>query len=310
MITLFFQKIYDSNQSLKNKSISKVACLITRTLSNIIIPFWFQITPKNKLSSKTENKPLIIISLTSFPNRIPKVWVVIESLMRQSFKPDKIILHLSKEQIPDKELLPNSLLNLCKRGLEIEFHDEDLRSHKKYYYSFLKYSKEIVITVDDDIIYPKNTIQELVVAHKSHPGCVIARYAHHIKIQDNIIQPYNEWNENKYSKNPNFRFFFGSGGGTLFPVCSINKDIYNKSIFMSICKLADDIWLNAYIRHSKLNIYLINNKSCSILNIQIKQDERLTTQNVEKNMNDIQIKNVCDYFILMYNYNPFLLEQQ
>src|SRR5699024_12638905 len=65
-------------------------------------------------------------------------------LLRQTYPPDKIILWLAKEQFEGRNTLPNNLLDLEKRGLEIVFCDEDLRSHKKYYYAIKKFSKDIL----------------------------------------------------------------------------------------------------------------------------------------------------------------------
>ena len=74
-----------------------------------------------------------IVSLTSFPARINEVWICIDSLMRQTFKPDKIILWLADSQFPDR-VLPESLRKYEKKGLSICWCD-DLRSYKKFFYT-------------------------------------------------------------------------------------------------------------------------------------------------------------------------------
>ena len=109
----------------------------------------------------------IIVSLTSFPARIEKVWMVVESLINQQQKPHKIILWLSKEQFSSIESLPQKLKEQRKRGLDIRLVDKDYRSHKKYLYAFREYPEDYVILVDDDILYPSNFISELL------PGMVL-----------------------------------------------------------------------------------------------------------------------------------------
>ena len=48
--------------------------------------------------------------------------------------------------------IPDNLLGYYnKKQLEIIFVEEDLRSHKKYYYAFKEYQNDIIITIDDDI---------------------------------------------------------------------------------------------------------------------------------------------------------------
>ena len=71
----------------------------------------------------------IIISLTSYGKRIYDVYLTIESLMRQTIKPNKIILWLAEDEF-SLDNIPQTLKNIQKRGLTIEFC-EDIRSYKK-----------------------------------------------------------------------------------------------------------------------------------------------------------------------------------
>ena len=66
--------------------------------------------------------------------------MVIETILSQSIKPDKVILYLSKVQFPRLEDdLPDSLLHMKASGLDIRFVEGDIRSHKKYYYVMQAY---------------------------------------------------------------------------------------------------------------------------------------------------------------------------
>ena len=54
----------------------------------------------------------LIVSLTTYPQRIVDIDVVIFSLINQSIKPDKIILWLTYEEFPNLERdIPNHVLN-------------------------------------------------------------------------------------------------------------------------------------------------------------------------------------------------------
>ncbi|MCQ2744694.1 MAG: glycosyltransferase family 8 protein, partial [bacterium] len=77
----------------------------------------------------TVNKrhPQLIVSLTSFPERIDKIDKTINTLLNQTIKPDKLILWLAYEQFPNRENdLPENLLKLKNYGLEIMWC-EDLK---------------------------------------------------------------------------------------------------------------------------------------------------------------------------------------
>lgn len=69
----------------------------------------------------------VIVSLTSYSRRVEQVHVSIESLMRQTVKPNRIILWLDDSW--NHNNLPAALLMQMRRGLEVRFCP-DYRSYK------------------------------------------------------------------------------------------------------------------------------------------------------------------------------------
>ena len=165
-----------------------------KIIANFILPKYFRITTKDQRYKllETNRDRKIIVSLTSFPARIDKVWLVIETLLRQSIKPDKIILWLSSEQFRSLNSLPEVLLSQQSRGLEITFVSEDLRSHKKYFYVFQSNPKDTVITVDDDVFYDTKTIENLINLNSQFPNCVCIQRGWQIErtLVENRVLPY------------------------------------------------------------------------------------------------------------------------
>ena len=75
----------------------------------------------------------IIVSLTSYPPRIQYVYITIKSLLKQTLKPNIIILWLAKSEFPNKNNdLPNTLLSLRKYRLKIEYYEQNIKSYKKF----------------------------------------------------------------------------------------------------------------------------------------------------------------------------------
>lgn len=309
-----FIKVYSSIRN-KNKILSKlkfygILRMLVEATANIILPVYFKLYDKRAtiLSSKgTTNKdPKIIVSLTSFPARIKNVNLVIETILRQTAKPDKIILYLSKNQFDSLDILPEKLLYLQSQGLTIEIVEGDIRSHKKYYYVINEYPEDILITIDDDIFYPTNMIESLLEAHKEFPQDIIARYGRGITYNDkNIINPYNEWTQHYYNNIPDTTAFFGSGGGTLFPPKSLHPIVGDKELFMKICPTADDVWLNIAVRFNNLKIRILEvNKDAFLLSVLNLKNRTLSKQNVGNNLNDKQILNVRNYYLRNYGVDP------
>lgn len=281
---------------------------IIKNAANILIPIYFKIFKNKseyKLTSNVNHGPLYIVTLTTYPKRIKNLWLVIETILRQSRKPDKIILWLSIDQFPSIDHLPKRLLEQRSRGLEIILKEENLRSHKKYLYSLQHFPNETLITIDDDIFYPTNMLENLIHYHKIFPDAIIAHYGFEILIKDNLISPYSTWKADFFQDSPDYLTFFGSGGGTLFPPNSLPEITLDKRIIFDLCLYADDIWLNTVIRYNNKKIFRIPKNKNSILPIFNKNDTPLSDINLAGNFNDKQLKDIRCYFLNEKSTDPY-----
>src|SRR5690554_1296956 len=108
-----YSSIKDNNALLAKLRFYSVLRLIVRTVANFVLPLYFKSTAndlRHSITNSRDEKKQIIVSLTSFPTRIDKVWLAIETILRQSHKPTQIILWLSKEQFSSVDDLPKQLL--------------------------------------------------------------------------------------------------------------------------------------------------------------------------------------------------------
>ena len=90
----------NNSNFLERTKINSVFRHIIQRLTNIMVPFWFNRTannPQYRIDATQKTEGRIIASLTTFPARIDNIWIVIESILRQSQKPDMLFLWLSKE---------------------------------------------------------------------------------------------------------------------------------------------------------------------------------------------------------------------
>lgn len=248
----------------------------------------------NYIIQKTE--PQIIVSLTSYSKRIDDVHLVIESLFKQTIKPNKIVLWLAEDEYNTNNI-PIILKKLEKRGLEIDYCN-DLKSYKKIIPSLKKYPNDIIITVDDDILYSYDLIEKLIEKYKEKKTVICTR-AHKYKLKTKTkFFPYKKW---EYETKENEKLFLTSGAGTLFPPKSFDDDFFDSEVFLKLCPYADDVWINAMLLKNNKKITLVNqNKKYSEKNIgiDINQDIALYLKNIGENQNDIQLKKVFDYYNL------------
>ena len=185
----------------------------------------------------------VIISLTSYGKRIYDVHLTIESLMQQTVKPNKIILWLSEDEFtPDN--IPLTLKKLEKRGLTIEFC-KDIRSYTKLVPALRKYPDDIIITVDDDIIYQFDLIENLLNSYKEDPKSIHFCRGHRMKIVNNVLLSYYKWNWFINDFNINKLNFPTGVGGVLYPPHSLYFDVTDEKKFLSLAPFADDVWFKA-----------------------------------------------------------------
>lgn len=185
----------------------------------------------------------IIVSLTTHGKRISEAHIAIESIMQGSLKPNKIILWISEDY--KKQTLPITLQRQVKRGLEIEYC-RDVRSYTKLVPALHKYPNASIVTIDDDIIYPYDMLENLVNAHIEDPDCICANWVHDIPvgIRDNYVSLL-DWPVLHNVDRISSRFFYEGFAGVLYPPCSFDSEILNEDVFLDICKYADDVWFNA-----------------------------------------------------------------
>ncbi len=279
------------------KAVNKVMVIIIKRLFDFFMPRHYQRTaakaPMGITQEKREKK--YIVSVTSFPARINDIWISIETILRQSVKPDEIILWLAESQFPDKKV-PDSLQRLTKRGLTIKFC-EDLRSHKKYYYAMKLYPNDNIITLDDDLYYHKDVLKNVIDLHEKYPNLVCTNRAHEILIKDGKVLPYRKWNHNaKNIVEPSHQLLQTGGAGTVYPPGSLSPNVLDKERILELSFHADDIWLKmmALINGTKIITNKLYNKD--FVTVSKTQNEKLVSTNVLEGGNDMQLKNICDYY--------------
>jgi len=211
----------------------------------------------------------ILISLTSWKKRIQNVPMVIQSILTGTKPPDKIVLNLSTEEfsLKDKEL-PTYLLMLKETNkIEINWVKENTKAFKKIIPTMKLYPKSIVISIDDDIIYPEFFLEKMVSKYNE---------------TGNIIT----WWDSKINNIP-----FVTGDSTLYDAAKVTPFIYEKLTQEIINSNADDIWYSWCIRQLGLNITPITNYKSAKYFCHFNDIDRLSNgQYTNKNTIDIITK--------------------
>jgi len=187
----------------------------------------------------------LVISLTTYRPRIDNLHLTIESLFQQSRRAARIILWLSRQEFSEADI-PALLRRQCERGLEIVFCEDNLGSYKKIHYALQQYSDCPILTVDDDIMYPADMVDQLLRAYEREPGMIHCTRAHQIRFDaKGRLQPYKTWIRDSDTPEPSLLLMpTGAGGVLYFPGC-FDPEVVNREAFMQLAPNADDIWLKA-----------------------------------------------------------------
>lgn len=264
-------------------------------LFNKIVPAYVKKhKPSESGLNTTPRDEQYIVSITSFPARVGEAWISFECLMRQTVKPDRIILWLAEEQFPDRKL-PESLTAFTKRGLEIRFC-EDLKSHKKYYYTIKENPEANVITLDDDLFYDKYIIENLVALHKQFPKNVVTNRAHKMTFDGDKLKPYSKWKHNVVQNVPSFLLLHTSGAGTLFPPGSLPEVTFDKELIHELSYRSDDVWLKMMTILGGVQVVTNGRYNKDLITTGSTQTESLVSTNSKKGGKDQQLLSVMRHF--------------
>lgn len=248
------------------------------------------------------NHPKLIISLTTYPARVQKIWMVIETLLDQSEKADKIILWLYKGEFNDTSDLPLKLQRLQKRGLDIRFCDDNLYPHKKYFYTMQEYPTSDVITADDDILYHPDLVKNLKICHSEYPDSICCSIMRKIKVDENGFLPYKEWKYIESNSEPRFENQMIGAGGVFYPVNSLHPKCFNLEAIEKNALKTDDLWLKAMSLLCGTKVASIAGKYKRLfIPVIIKGDKPLMDNNIGQNENDQNLRKIIENYDISFD---------
>ena len=248
---------------------------------------------------KFSREPKIIISLTSYGNRLNTLSACLESLLNQTKKADKILVYLT-DDITESHL-PLSLHALQNKGIEYKFIPLDLKPHKKYYYAMQEFPDDIIVTVDDDVIYYKEMLSELYETYLKFPKCIVTGRAHEITFNnDGSFKAYDDWNwcSQKYEE-PSMKLLATGAGSILYPPHLLDKKLLFNLAYIEHYITVDDLWLKT--------VEVLSNVPTVVCSLKIEkmrkgipntQTQGLFNKNVGKNENDLYLKELDNEFSL------------
>jgi hypothetical protein len=189
----------------------------------------------------------LVVSVTSFPDRISRVALTLESIHRQTVTPERVVLVLASSQFANRRLPLSLRVQLARPNVELLWVSEDTRSYKKLVPVRLRYPEATIVTIDDDVIYHRHFLAELVAASERNPASIIGHRGWELRVADGTLSPYAAARP-AHPNSPHERVLLTGVGGILYPPRSLPVGLLADPVAQQLCPTADDVWFWALAR--------------------------------------------------------------
>lgn len=241
----------------------------------------------------------LVVSIATYGPRAAYSTPMLQSLLRQTCKPDAAFLWIPRKDFPSGLAdLPVEVLHSVKAlDAKIVWVDEDLGPHNKYFHVMQLVPQATVVTLDDDTLYPEDHIQRLLEGEKRHPGCIVAARTHIMGFSaDGSVADYLDWEQeqDRIIDSPS-RVLVPTGvGGVLYPPGCLDGDVFDSEAIRELCLHADDMWLKIMSALAGTEVVDIGG-GFELLHAEGTQESGLYHENKDAGGNDRQLSAIIEF---------------
>lgn len=221
-----------------------------------------------------------VVSLTTMPGRIERVKYCVRSLLSQSVTPEKIVLYVGSDKLA-KNTIPTNLSSMQNDLFEIRVVQGGLQSYDKILPALQDFPDHVIVTCDDDKIYPQNWLSFLLHASEADPRSIICHFARELPPLCNNDKPrsYIDWSEVR-TPTRSYRLMPIGTGGVLYPRSALHADVSNVELVHKLAPRADDLWLKFMSLRAGTKVNCIARYSRHAPAIPVPWHTRLSNRNV------------------------------
>ena len=167
----------------------------------------------------------VVVSFATHKARIDKgqIYQFLDSIVSQEYNGRlHIVANIWK---PDYDLAPQKLKDYFnEHNIEVYLSEINYRTFLKSCHSFEKYENIPIITVDDDMIYKPDMIQQMMNTHNKYPNEIIAGFCKAYQFNEKGLINWDQCPTIMSGLKPGFINVHPIGlGGILYPPCFYNK---------------------------------------------------------------------------------------
>jgi len=233
-----------------------------------------------------------VVSLTTIESRFSVLHLALRSLLSQSCPPRLIVLwvhHSLLAKLPEKVR--------CLEGQRFKIMGSDQTcSHRKLVESLKIFPDAVIVTSDDDVMYPHDWLERLWREHLRYPDAVVAHECRRIGYtKEGELLPYIGWKAESPGASSETTMAIGNGG-VLYPPGVLHPDVTDRSLYDRLAPKADDIWFKAMSYRLGTAVRKTNAPIPAPVPVLNTQRSALKNFNIKEDGNRLQWLQICDYY--------------
>lgn len=238
--------------------------------------------------------------MTTYPARFKSALAAIESIQNQTIRPSALVINISEEDWSAAEKDFNRQAKFKFKGWVIIKPCLNLKPANKIIHTAREYGDKVIITFDDDILYPKNRVEELFNKHLEYPNNPIAYRTRKIGFTGNSVDPYGSWKLSYQQEGPSKLNFPTSVSGSLYPPYFFPEDFFNTEKYRILSHDNDDIWTYFHVL-LKGSAFVRGGEEIVPPGVPGSQESALWKKNVSRGGNDAIIARLEKEYGILYN---------
>lgn len=230
-----------------------------------------------------------IASITTYPARFEYFLEAVRSIDRQTVRSKALVVNIAKEDMlaAEKDLVRRTKF-VYSRKIIFQYVD-NLRPANKIIPTAKNFPNDIIVTFDDDILYPNDRVKILMNYHKLFPNNPIAYRTRQVEFKGDKPTSYNSWKLSYHIKGPSPLNFPTSVSGSLYPPGIFPEEFFDTETYKQICYTNDDIWTYFHMLKNRTAFVKAGNE-IKPPDIDGSQNTALWRSNVAKGSNDTMIE--------------------
>ncbi len=231
----------------------------------------------------------LIVSMTTIPARFHLAPIAIQSVLRQSLKPDHLFLWYDETQGNDSPAMRRCI----RQGLVVR-PCRDVGPHTKLVHCLAEYPQAVIVTADDDYIYPRTWLERLYASYLERPDVIHCHCALLMSFDaQGMPTRYKGWQPPRGCEGECRLDVFPLGyAGVLYPPGALSAEALDLTRLRELAPFNDDIWFKGMSLLKGTPCRQVDGRPIRLIQVEAAQQTRLGSVNLGQGKNNSQLRDV------------------